>query len=877
MKKFFELGLFSFIACTVLATGTYSTLAQAQVLEEIIVTAQRREQATQDVPVSLEVIGGDDITRQGLENLKDLSIFTPGLIIQDKGEEQGLIMRGAGSQSKNLALEQGVPTFIDGIHFGRASQIKNQFLDIAQIEVLKGPQPVYFGQNAGAGALNITTRKPGVEWTGNLKAELGNFGSREVEGAFGGPITDTLGIRVAARYDILEGFLRDYFTGNKFPERESKAGRVTLQWTPNEQFQATTKFELSKNDLGPRPTLLVRNSAPLDMNQGESVLVSGISAVSDVPDYKAAPGVFSNIGLGQGFSPVLSPSLFGNRIIAANGPNPANRAGVLDASTCTSLAAPGIPIPENFENCDFKDGAVVKPWNALLDLKYEMGNGLQVNSKTGFSHHVYENSALNTGGPLVTNPRSRNEEFDQWSTELRISSPLDKTISWSAGLYWQKNDHDMQNLQFAMDSNRSIRGSLTSVDSTWSSAFATVTYNFLDDKASLDLGGRYTQVREHGRGRNTSAEWIVAHPITGAPTILPLGRSMLPKASDLAAGWDVEAESGVPVWGFNNAVILGRTPFKNQASQFQPTARFISNSLIVNDADYNENNFDPQVVLRYRPSDDISLYAKWVESTKAGGFDGGVTEVTTNPDTWSFGPEAYESYEIGSRGVFFDGRVRADISAYIMKIKGQQVSNVDPILRRNVTKNVASSETKGIEMMLSWAVSESLTLNSSMSLMDGQIISFPNSVCVTDELLAGLCTVDGNGASVRDRSGLEARNAPDYQVTSWINYELPTIFDGYRANFSAVLVASAAYTDNRNFSDVISYDAGTDANLALEVGDVDEDWTITFWTRNLGENRPTLHLDREFGGDGILSSSDGAQIGNDGFTSYGISFGFNFH
>ena len=875
MSSLYHKPLFYLLSLSTVFSLQYPIQVFAQ-LEEIVVTAQRREQVTQDVPVSLEVIGGEEISRHGLETLKDLSIFAPGLIVQDKGEEQGLIMRGAGSQSKNLALEQGVPTFIDGIHFGRASQVKNQFLDLEQVEVLKGPQPVYFGQNAGAGALNITTRKPGPEWSGNLKGEFGNFGSREIEGAFGGPITDTIGIRVAGRYDILEGFLRDYFTGQKFPERESKAARVVLQWTPMEQFQATGKIEVSKNELGPRPTLLVRNSAPLNINQGESVLVSGISTVSNVPDYDAPVGKFTNIGLGQGFSPTLSPSLFGNRIIAANGPNPANYGGVLDITQCTSLAAPGLPIPKNFENCDFKDDAEVKPWNALMDLSYELGNGIQINSKTGFSHHVYHNSVLNTGGPMVTNPRSRNEEFDQWSTELRFTSPTDGVFSWMAGFYWQKNDHDMQNLQMQTDANRSIRGSLTSVDSTWTSGFATVTYNFFDDKASVDLGARYTHVKERGIGRNTSAEWIVAHPITGEPTILPMGRSLLPRASDLTAGWDVEAESGVPTWGFNNAIILGRTAIRNEASQFHPLARFVSNALVVNDADYKENNFDPQVVLRYRPSDDLSLYAKWVESTKAGGFDGGVTEITTVPETWTFGPEAYESYEIGSRGVFFDNRVRVDLSAYLMKIKGQQVSNIDPVLRRNITKNVASAETKGIEALVSWAASDSLTLNTTLSFMDGEIVSFPNSVCVTDELLAGLCTIDANGASVRDRSGLEARNAPDYQVTGWLNYELPTIFDGYRASFSTVVVASAAYTDNRNFSDVISYDSSVDANVAMEIGNEGGDWSMTFWARNLGNVRPTLHLDREFSGDGILSASDGAQIGSDGFTSYGVTFQFNF-
>jgi outer membrane receptor protein involved in Fe transport len=871
MKKFFDLGLFSLIACAVLATSTYTTLLQAQVLEEIIVTAQRREQVIQDVPVSLEVLSGDDLTAQGIESLRELSVFVPGLNVQDKGEEQGIILRGAGSQSKNLALEQGVPTFVDGIHFGRASQVKNQFLDLAQVEVLKGPQPVYFGQNAGAGALNITTRKPGAEWEGFLNGEFGNFGSREVEAAFGGPITETLGIRVAGRYDILEGWLRDYYTGRKFPQRESQLARVTLQWTPNDQFQATTKFEISKNDIGPRPTLLVRDAFTLDKAQGESVLISGIEDISGTPAYRAAPGTFSNVGNLQGAAN-LSVNLFGDRIFSGNGPSRQN--GTLDVSSCTDLSAPGIALFEKFENCDWEDDAGSTPYHGIVDLAYEMDNGITINSKTGFSHHAYWNKALNTGGPFVTNPRSRDEELDQWSTELRISSPTDGQFSWTAGFYWQDNDHDMWNTQMNTDGRRQIRGSITSVDSTWTSAFASVTYNFLDDKASLDLGGRYTHIKKFGKGRNTAAAWIVEHPTTGLPYTMPLGRYAIPLASDLAGGYDVAAISGDP-FGFHGAKIIGRSSVYHENSNL-PAFSKAGNAFGNNSETYKENNFDPQVVLRYRPSDNVSLYAKWVESVKSGGFDGGVVEITPAADAWSYGPEFYRSYEIGSKGTFFDGRLRLDLAAYLMEIKGQQVSNVDFFLQRNVTANAAAGETKGVEIFATFAASDRLTLTASASIMDAIVKDFPNGVCTVDERLLGLGSVDDNGRTICDRSGQQARNAPDWQVTTWVNYELPTIIEGYRSNFSGVFTASAAYKDNRSFADTVSFAAYEDISLSFEVGDIDEDWSVSFWARNLLEVRPTLFLDLDKAGDGVLSAGDGAQVPISGYATYGISFGLNF-
>jgi outer membrane receptor protein involved in Fe transport len=195
---------------------------QAQQLEEIVVTAQRREQSLQDVPISIQTFQGDDISRQGFHSLNELTTYAPGLVIKDQSEEQGLLLRSAGTQSKNMAIEAGVPIFVDGVHMGRGSQLMGGVMDVESVEVLKGPQPVFFGQNASAGALIMKTRGPGETWEGTVAGEYGNFGMKTVEGAIGGPITDTLGVRIAAKYYYLEGFMRDWWTGDKFPNGNPK-------------------------------------------------------------------------------------------------------------------------------------------------------------------------------------------------------------------------------------------------------------------------------------------------------------------------------------------------------------------------------------------------------------------------------------------------------------------------------------------------------------------------------------------------------------------------------------------------------------------------------------------------------------------------------
>ncbi|NIN34230.1 MAG: TonB-dependent receptor plug domain-containing protein, partial [Gammaproteobacteria bacterium] len=276
-------------------------VAHAQ-LEEIVVTAQRREQSLQDVPVSLQTFSGDDMNRQGFDTLAELTTYAPGLVIKAGSEEQGLILRGAGTQSKNLGIEQGVPTFIDGIHFGRGSQVLNGYMDIERVEVLKGPQPVFFGQNAAAGALNIETRKPGDEWEASLTGEFGNFGKKVVEGAIGGPVNDTFGIRVAAKWYRLEGFMRDFFTGDKFPQREYKTVRLTTVWRPIENFEASWKVEVQKNNLGPRVNVIAFDKFAFDSPDLKHALRTPITGIltANVPPVDLEVGQITNLGYKYG-------------------------------------------------------------------------------------------------------------------------------------------------------------------------------------------------------------------------------------------------------------------------------------------------------------------------------------------------------------------------------------------------------------------------------------------------------------------------------------------------------------------------------------------------------------------------------------------------
>ena len=138
-------------------------------LEEVVVTAQKRAQSLQDVPISVSAVGGEKLAEAGIENLQDLSAYVPNLKIVEGGLVPQMYIRGIGSGA-NQGFEQSVGTYSDGIYMGRSLQSRGSFLDLERVEVLRGPQSILFGQSSIAGAISLVSAKPTDEFEGMISA-----------------------------------------------------------------------------------------------------------------------------------------------------------------------------------------------------------------------------------------------------------------------------------------------------------------------------------------------------------------------------------------------------------------------------------------------------------------------------------------------------------------------------------------------------------------------------------------------------------------------------------------------------------------------------------------------------------------------------------
>ena len=360
-------------------------------LEEVVVTAQKRTENLQNVPISAQVIGGSYLAQQNYNSLNDLTATIPAVTVSSGGFSNNFFIRGIGSGANNPSYDQSVSTFIDDVYFGRSRMSEGLFLDLDRIEVLKGPQSTFFGNNAIAGALNVVTKKPGDEFDASGRLLYGMFGQYAAEGAVGGPVTDTLGVRVAiTRNGDYRGWIDNVTIDQDVPHINNEAGRVTLFYHPADVFDATFKIEASQH----------RTSGAWADQPGQWV---------NCPP--PAP---------------ISPSF---------------------AGVCAQAIAAGVPLGLNNDETAGLGGQgnSLSTFQDVLTLNYRF-SGLTLTAVTGFyNYHFSANVDSGQLPEFVYLDQQNTEKYHQLSQELRLASATGGPLEYLLGAYFQ-TDHLPENI-----------------------------------------------------------------------------------------------------------------------------------------------------------------------------------------------------------------------------------------------------------------------------------------------------------------------------------------------------------------------------------------------------------------------------------------------
>jgi outer membrane receptor protein involved in Fe transport len=433
------------------------TAASGTTVGDIIVTAQRRSQRLQDVPVAVSVVSGDALNNQNLKTLEDVGTRLPNVKITTGSLVNQINVRGVGS-GQNAGFEQSVATFVDGVYRSRSLSSRAALFDIEQVEVLKGPQTTFFGANAIAGALNITTRKPKFEFGYDASALYAfEDGEYNVEAGVNVPLAPTFAIRAAGRLAGMDGYIDNNYLNEKGPHDRTQQARISAAWEPSAAFRSDLRFDYFRSR--------TKNiySAVLETCPAPAPIVEG-------PDGSCAQYL-------------------------ASGGKPRRSLGYDSVS------------PDTFANVNFKEVA----WTNSLDV----GAG-SITAITAYIDQTVNAKTQPIPLPLASAvggaeglPVWLGERYHQFSQELRYQSDTNGPIDYMFGGYYsggRLENHNYVGFLFlpfgafnplgTTNAATPVTGrpNLTQEDRTLS-AFASLTWRPIDH-LRINLGARYSNIRK---------------------------------------------------------------------------------------------------------------------------------------------------------------------------------------------------------------------------------------------------------------------------------------------------------------------------------------------------------------------------------------------
>lgn len=433
----------SLIAAAIVFALPGTAMAQ---LEEVIVTATKRVESAQDIPVSIEVFSGETLDSMGISDLGDLSTIVPNFSIGDGVTTNLITMRGMGS-GEDRSFEQSVSMFVDGVYMPRSRQTRTPFFDADRVEILRGPQAVLFGLNSTAGAISIhsASNRPGDAFearvTGAYESE---YDGSMVTAIIGGSPSDTLGLRLSLQSrDTGDGYIDNPTLGDQ-GSSESTLARASAVWEPSDKLSITAKY----------------NYADYDLDGQMAEPVNRFSAFVEPGD-----GVlnWANSGIGENLPQLKDISI-------------------------SSLDKPG---------------SKQQVSNFSLNVDYALGEHT-LTGVFGYSDYDYT-LATDLDGVAVAGlglaglalDAMSYEEYEQTSLELRIASPTGGAFDYVAGIYYQDSEltSDQPNLiviPVAPETFYKERGNnVFQQDATLWSVFASGTWH-VSDSFRVIAGARYS-------------------------------------------------------------------------------------------------------------------------------------------------------------------------------------------------------------------------------------------------------------------------------------------------------------------------------------------------------------------------------------------------
>ena len=391
-------------------TAVYSALGAAMLmghsianaaLEEIIVTAQKRSESLQDVPVAVSAFTGDTMKTLGVTNASDLVDITPGFAsATQQGSNRNYFLRGVGTSDVHITAASAIGQYFDGVTLTSGFHAKSALYDMERVEILKGPQNTLFGLNTTGGAVNYISVKPeiGAGTQGSASVKWGSNSHFETELAVGFDVSDNLAARVAVQTIDDAGAFTSVSNGKRYGDEDSKAGRITLLWEPSDLATVTFNIHALKSDNNSTAIKAVGTRSP----DGSGGLCAD-APVSGIIDFSVNTNCLSRDG-GNANDPATDPS-------TASWDTTAQNFGV------ETLDTSGAYLKVDYE----------LPWATFT-------------SMTSLDNLEFKNANDNDGGATLGLHTFHQDDRDTLQQEFRLISSGDEQYRWIAGVYYLDDD-----------------------------------------------------------------------------------------------------------------------------------------------------------------------------------------------------------------------------------------------------------------------------------------------------------------------------------------------------------------------------------------------------------------------------------------------------
>ncbi len=822
MMKFSTRGLSAFSRSTVKTTlmGSAAALtmagvsapafAQTESAEEgdnnvIIVNARRQDETLQETPVTVTSISSDTLDKFQVNEVADVVSRIPALNVQVGGSGAGgqISLRGIGTTNISAAFDSAVAFDFDGVSMSTMRLVQASFFDVEQIDVLKGPQSLFFGKSASAGVFSVRSANPTQNW------EVGGKASYEFEeegytigGYISGPLSDTLGIRVAAQYQDINKYVElEAGTPSVFANSgkglKNFVGRVTLQWDPSDRFSANLKLNYNHNE-------------------GDSLL--GHSDIDCGPN-----GVADDV-----FLALSGVSITSNAVCDIQDglyPHP-------DGHPALQIIAPGTTGADRYRGLSYNE---TNTFFGRLAMDLELNDSLTLSSVTGIvdlsnehADHFSYVGILPNGDPGGL-PAPFSDALKQYSQELRVTSDFDGPFDFMVGGFWESRSQPLQTSQnafigsFLFPDSRGIGYDWVANRATKSEAlsfFGSASFD-ITDQLELSGGVRWTDEQKVHR------------------TDFPFLHNALTFLNGIVGGIGLVVPEGYQTGPikFSDSNVSPELTLKYQAT---PDLNFYASYKTGFKSGGVDNSILPTAALQF--------------VTPGFGTD---AQRQAALDSIVYDSETAEGGEIGIKALVANRSLRINASLYHFVFDDLQVQNFDGAAVRFLTVNAGQVTTQGFDMDWAWDTPlEGLSFSGTLGYTDAKF---------TDTFISsnGADSLPGTADDV-NLDGRRAARAPKWSGNIAFDWGIP-MGDNLEFGLNGNAFYSGSYfASNTDFDDFVQPSYVT-LDGSVSIGNPDGKWKLSLVGVNLtNEIWANTAGDRPFlppgGDDRVVTQNRGRQV-----------------